>query len=112
MTKLTEPDLAVLFAGFHQFVKDQPADKRYDYCSNTDCAFAQYLVSLGYDRSVISVSPFSFTLIEDNDTWTKLPIWIDQAVKGNSINLDNRTRWTFGALDQRLTNRTLSLELL
>lgn len=33
--------------GFRAFVASKPADEHFDYASNYDCAFGQYLKSLG-----------------------------------------------------------------
>lgn len=43
---------------FLEFAKSKPADERYEYLSNGNCAFAQFLKSVGYER--ISVGGYNF----------------------------------------------------
>lgn len=80
-----------LFDNFKVWVDQQPKRKRYDYSNAFDCAFTQYLKSLGYDEAIVSPNTFSRNA---GTGWCKLPVFIQDAVFG--------TPRTFGALSKRL----------
>jgi len=57
----------VSFDGFKAFVKSK-INNTFNYCNAKDCAFAQYLKSLGYENP--SVNPITYTLdYTKEETW-------------------------------------------
>lgn len=86
---------------FADWCAKQPADKHYDYHAVRDCAFAQYLRSLGFETAI--VSPMQYCIGEGEVR--PLPEGVDAAVYGGIFSLPftlPRTRHTFGALTKRL----------
>ena len=86
---------------FADWCDKQPAEKEYNYGSITDCAFCQYLQSLGFES--VRVSPYGWRLRNDGPfAYRALPDGLDEAVRAGVEYGSGGPLWTFGALSLRL----------
>lgn len=83
------------FEDFLDFARGKPADETYDYVDNRNCAFAQYLKSIGVDNP--SVVPGQW-----KRRFTTTRYDYDPRIDPAAADIDNGHDWTWGALVKRL----------
>lgn len=74
-------DKQAVIKDFRQWLTTKDPDEEYEYCSNGNCAFAQYLKARGQDNP--STGSWSWGFIDDHGHYHKrhdLPLEIDDAV--------------------------------
>ena len=84
---------AISREAFLQFCESKPADEVYDYTDPFNCAFCQYLKSVGYKRPAVNPHDWRPDRLHDSNR-RDLPAGVDQAAL--------RSSHTFGALATRL----------
>lgn len=88
-------DFSMLLPSFVLFVREQYPSKRYDYMSNHNCAFAQFLHSQGYRDCIVGGN--TFCLYDDG-----MDIQFPREFAYDVLEPSHPTNATFGALSQRL----------
>jgi hypothetical protein len=89
---------------FATWVGKQDPTREYDYCSNGECAFAQFLGANGYANEP-NVSPGVWSdAALDSPVDHCIPTRVEEAVAEYNYDLPNGGR-TFGALATRLADQ-------